>query len=279
MHELLSTFYQQQSHSSRAHAPLLLPLPEHWNDHLKVIEFAFQPVVSRDCKTIFGTEALLRGYEKAGFKSIKSFFDTAFAEGVLHALDVSLRFLAILQWRSIFGRSNTRLFYNLDARCVNGDSYEPGQTAALLQHCQLETGRVYLELSEQHEILPQRQIELILKSYRSQGYFLALDDYGVGFAGLRTLFFTKPEILKIDRFFIDGINQDVRKQQFMKYLIEFAHAHKIAVVAEGVETPSEIDMCLALGADLLQGYGIKRPTTHWSEGLTIDRISKDARLH
>ena len=275
-HEFLSGFRRNKNKASISDMPLLLPLPDHWNRHLKTIYFAFQPLVARDGKTIFGVEALLRGYERAGFKTIKSFFDEAFEDNVLHALDVSLRFKAILQWRSIFGTSNCRLFYNLDTRCVNGDTYEPGQTAAMLKYYNLETGRVYLELSEQHEILPRKQIDLLLKSYRSQGYLLALDDYGVGFAGLRTLFLTKPEIIKVDRFFIDGIDQDERKQQFMKHLTVFAHDNDIKVVAEGVETAGEIKMCLSLGADYLQGYAILRPTPNWDGKIKVDSNSKQA---
>ena len=61
-HEFLSGFRQDKNKVSTSDAPLLLPLPDHWNRNLNTIYFAFQPLVARDGKTIFGVEALLRGY-------------------------------------------------------------------------------------------------------------------------------------------------------------------------------------------------------------------------
>jgi EAL domain-containing protein (putative c-di-GMP-specific phosphodiesterase class I) len=64
----------------------------------------------------------------------------------------------------------------------------------------------------------------------------------------------------------------------MKHLTTFAHENKIEVVAEGVETDAEVKMCLGLGADYLQGFGILRPTPNWNQKINVDPVTRAATL-
>ena len=68
-----------------------------------------------------------------------------------------------------------------------------------------------------------------------------------------------PQIIKIDRSLLSGINDDATKQENCKNIIEKMHALGKRVVAEGVETKEEFDYLVSIGADLFQGYYLARP--------------------
>ena len=251
--------------------PVLLPMSELWEERVRRVHFAYQPIVERDGRTIHGIEALLRGVESAGFDSIPAFFDLAHEDEVLHAVDLALRHRVLTECTGLIKYGGCRLFYNLDARCVIDSRHTPGQTEAMLEHLGLDRGMVVLEINEQHPLRPGAYFEQMLETYRDQGYRIALDDYGVGFSHLQSLFMTAPDYLKIDRYFVDGIDQDPKRQFFVRRLIDFARDLGSRVVVEGVETAGERDCCIQLGADFLQGYLLCRPTPS-----IIDRVEMDA---
>ena len=87
----------------------------------------------------------------------------------------------------------------------------------------------------------------------------ALDDYGSGYSNSNTLLELAPSYIKVDIGIIGGIDADPDKQQVAEGIISYAHDHGMKIVAEGIETASELRTVIALGADLLQGYFLARP--------------------
>ncbi|MBO6802990.1 MAG: GGDEF domain-containing protein, partial [Thalassospira sp.] len=231
-----------------------------WQQVVEKVDFAFQPIVSPHTGHVFGYEALLRRWEEAGFTSIQALFDTAWDTGNLHSVDMMLRAKAIEKFARFPGAKRLKLFYNFDNRVVKTEDYQPGQTAALLSDAGLERDTIFLEISERHDISNAGYLKDILVRYRSQGFKIAIDDYGSGFAQLRALYECEPDIIKIDRFFIDGIDRDRRKELFVTQITAFAHMIAAQVVAEGVETREEFLCCRRLGCDLVQGFFIARPS-------------------
>jgi hypothetical protein len=86
-----------------------------------------------------------------------------------------------------------------------------------------------------------------------------LDDFGTGYSGLKTLYYLDPQYIKIDRFFITDILKDKKKKLFISNIINIAHQSGIKVLAEGVETLDELNVCRDIGCDLAQGYYIQKP--------------------
>lgn len=232
-----------------------------WQQVVEKIDFAFQPIVSPHTGHVFGYEALLRRWDDAGFPSIQSLFDTAWDTGNLHSVDMMLRTKAIEKFARLPDANRLKLFYNFDNRVVKTEDYQPGQTAALLADAGLERDTIFLEISERHDISNAGYLKDILLRYRSQGFKIAIDDYGSGFAQLRALYECEPDIIKIDRFFIDGIDRDRRKELFVTQMTAFAHMIAAQVIAEGVETREEFLCCRRLGCDLVQGFFVARPST------------------
>jgi len=94
---------------------------------------------------------------------------------------------------------------------------------------------------------------------RRVGFLMALDDVGAGHSNLDRIPLFRPDIIKIDRTLITGIDADFYKQETMKSLVSLSRRIGALVVAEGIETEPEAVTALELGCDLLQGYYLRRP--------------------
>ena len=222
--------------------PVRLPLPLPWEERLDAVHFAFQPIVRADDLQVDGVEALLRGVQKAGFVAIQDLFDQAYVDGVLHTFDIALRHKLLRESAPLLRQHKKRLFYNLDTRCVMDEDDGVERTARLIAAVGLEAHQVCLEISEQHQLIPARHVAATLELYRAHGYGVALDDYGVGYGQLRSLFLTSPDVLKIDQFFVSQVDQDPKRRLFLRRLCEFGSELGATVVAEGVETAAELEV-------------------------------------
>lgn len=236
-----------------------------WNEINEVLDFALQPIVNIHTGVCFGYEVLLRNSEKAGFRNIDDVFDCAYEEKFLYKLDLMLREKAVKKFLKTPNYLNTKLFYNIDNRVLEMPDYFPGNTCKILQEYNISTSSICFKLSEKHEFKSFIAIKSILNLYKQQGYKIAVDDFGNGFSGLQLLYHTEPDYIKIDRFFISGIESDSRKKLFISNIVNMAHTLGILVIAEGVETEAEFYICKQIGCDLVQGYLVQRPTVNVGE--------------
>lgn len=232
-----------------------------WLSRLSYTDFAFQPIVNIHTGICYGYEALLRNFEAAGFASVDDLFDRAYRDHVLYAVELALREKAICKFSQLEWKNHVKLFFNLDNRVLSAKAYKPGNTVNILKYHNLSQDSLCFEISERHELPHAKKAIDILNAYRSQGFKIAVDDCGTGFAGLKLLYYTKPDFIKIDRFFIQDITHDPNKRLFVSSIVNLAHVMGSIVVAEGVETKEEYYSCLNIGCDLIQGYLIQYPET------------------
>ncbi|MBF0211623.1 MAG: GGDEF domain-containing protein [Desulfamplus sp.] len=232
---------------------------DEWLKRIAKIDFAFQPIVNIHTGVCYGYEALLRNYKEAGFETIDSFFNEAYCDKLLHNIDTDLRKKVIKKFSLLPNDQSVKLFFNLDSRILESCDYEFGNTAKMLKLYGLPQSTICFELSEKYEFVNPREAAKVLKSYRSQGFNIAMDDYGSGFSGFQMLYYSEPEFIKIDRFFIHDISKDTKKRLFVSNIVNIAHLLGIVVIAEGVETESEYFICRDLGCDLVQGYFVQHP--------------------
>ncbi|MBP7461800.1 MAG: GGDEF domain-containing protein [Candidatus Delongbacteria bacterium] len=235
-------------------------LSQIWQDKISQIDYAFQPIVNIHTGITFGFEALLRDYQKAGHSSIQDFFDSAYREKTLYQVDLKLREKVVDKFMQLPFYQGSKLFYNLDNRVLLLPDYSPGNTCKMLEKKKLHQSSICFEISEKHELVSFIESKSIFNLYKQQTYKIAIDDFGSGFSGLQLLYHSAPDYVKIDRFFIDGINCDSRKKLFVSSIINLAHILGIEVIAEGVETEAEFYACSEIGADYIQGYLIQCPT-------------------
>nr|WP_246499672.1 GGDEF domain-containing protein [Azospirillum soli] len=231
-------------------------MPADWRATLSVLDYAFQPIVQMRTGRCHGVEALLRGFERTPFAGANDLLDAACVQGVLAEVECALHAKAVEAYRALEGWQGAKLFLNIDARLVGmpGSPWLDGRAAGDRRLS------VNLEISERRELQPDNSVEQAIEAYRQAGVGVALDDFGVGFAGLRLLHESKPDYVKIDRYFVSGIDQDMRKRAIANSLVSYAHALGILIIVEGVETETEFHTCRDLGCDFAQGYLICRPS-------------------
>ncbi len=231
-------------------------LPDDWRATLSVLDYAFQPIVQMRTGRCHGVEALLRGFGRTPFADAYDLLDAACAQGVLAEVECALHGKAVEAYSALEGWPEAKLFLNIDARLVGvpGSPWLDGRASGDRRLS------VTLEISERRELRPDNSVERAIEAYRQAGVGVALDDFGVGFAGLRLLHESKPDYVKIDRYFVSGIDRDMRKRAIANALVGYAHALGILIIAEGVETETEFHTCRDLGCDFAQGYLIGRPS-------------------
>ncbi len=236
-----------------------------WSSRLGRIDYAFQPIVNIHTGNTFGFEALLRCHQEAGFSSIDELFDQAYADGLLHQVDLALRKKALAKFARFRKKNAAKLFYNLDNRLFDSMDYCPGNTMGILSSLGYSQNDICFEISEKHQFHDNSDVAKILEAYHSQGFKIAVDDCGTGFSGLQLIYYTEPDYIKIDRFFIQNMENDPKKRLVVSTIVNFAHFMGSLVLAEGVETRDEYNQCKAIGCDMIQGYFIQRPTRNIEE--------------
>ena len=107
-------------------------LPQEWQNKLKILDIAFQPILNIHTGKIFAVEALLRNYQEAGFESIFSLFDEAYQKNILYSFDIALRRKTIEKFTKIAIYQNIKLFYNLDNRLFEMPDFAQGNTKKIL---------------------------------------------------------------------------------------------------------------------------------------------------
>src|SRR3954468_21607980 len=98
-----------------------------------------------------------------------------------------------------------------------------------------------------------------MASLRAMGYRIAIDDLGACYAGLTSFAQLEPEVVKVDMSLVRGIDRSAVKQKLVRSIIALCTELGIHLIAEGIETPEERDMLVALGGDLCQGYLFAKP--------------------
>ncbi len=236
-------------------------LAQIWLQRLQELDIAFQPIVNIHTGNLYGVEALLRGVQNIGFSTVFELFDEAYKEDVLYSFDLALREKVIQKFMMIDEYMHIKLFINLDNRLLEMSDYCQGNTVRLLKKYGLQKEMICFELSERHEIRHGAALEDMLANYKGEGFNIAVDDFGSGYAGYKLLHQSAPDIIKIDRFFMGSICKDKKKRILVKGIVAIAVQLGITVIAEGIENETELLTCRELGCHLVQGYAIQKPTT------------------
>ena len=185
-----------------------------WRKFINKIDFAFQPIINTFTSELFGVEALIRNYEILEFNSIFEIFDRAYNEGILYQLDLELRKKAIEKFSKNWLWYKT--IFNLDNRIIFSPDLTPNNTLHILQKYNLQQKRICSEISEKNTLKAPYSLTQLLNRYKLEEFNLAIDNFGTGIAGLKSLYYTDTDFLKIDRFFISGLQKDNKKQIFIK---------------------------------------------------------------
>jgi diguanylate cyclase (GGDEF)-like protein len=217
----------------------------------------FQPIVSLSDRHILGYEALTRGPSNSALHSPINLFAVARQGGRLSELELACRESACRRFSQ--QKLAGKLFLNISPESLLEASHPPGRTLQMLESYGIPPSQVVIELTEQTPTDDFGLLYNALHHYRDMGFSIALDDLGAGYSSLRLWSELRPDYVKIDRHFIDGIHQDAVKREFVGSMLQMAKASRAMVIAEGIELPEELEVLIEMGVDLVQGYLLCRP--------------------
>ena len=221
------------------------------------IKIHFQPIVHLQTRQIYGYEGLARGPVNTVLHSPTRLFEAATRAGRLAELDLLCRRTVIKRFAQL--NLPGRLFVNVDPFSLVHEHFREGQTLEFVEQAGLNPSQLIIELTETHPVEDVQLMQQAMVHYREMGFRVALDDLGAGYSGLKLWSEIRPDIVKIDRHFIQGVDQDRTKQQFVANILKTAAALGCRVITEGVETEREYATLRKLGVEMLQGYYFCRP--------------------
>ncbi|QGT78239.1 EAL domain-containing protein [Guyparkeria halophila] len=232
----------------------------------------FQPVVACDSGRVLGWEALLRG--PAGpLHSPLDLFHAAKRHGCLVELDVLSHRLAIRRFADSAAGAAGRLFLNVMIESVQSGAHLKGLTGECVERLGLESRRIVMEISELHPTTDTASLARAVTHFQREGFQVALDDVGAGYNGLRLWAETRPDLIKVDRYFVDGIHASDEKRRFLETIVRLAHSLGSQVVGEGLEHPADLEVLNTLNVEMAQGYLYAHPA---SVPPLIERVAPDS---
>jgi EAL domain-containing protein (putative c-di-GMP-specific phosphodiesterase class I) len=218
---------------------------------LRTLWMAFQPIVSVKERRVVGYEALLRTDEPT-LKSPPALLGVAER---LHRLSEVGRTTRIRVAEAIpDAPKDAKIFVNLHAHDLH-DELLYSTRSPLAPYA----SRIVLEITERASLEDVEDLSERIERLRGLGYSLAIDDLGAGYAGLTSLTKLEPEVVKLDMSLVRGVDVSHKKQHLVSSMVRVCVDLGMIVVTEGVETVPERDTLVSLGCDVLQGYLYGRP--------------------
>ena len=214
-------------------------------------QLAYQPLVDANSKRIVAVEALLR-WNRTDGKSVSPnvFIPVAEESGLINPIGLWVLHRAMsdaMRWGDI------TLSVNISAAQLRNPEF-PIKLGELLEDTGFPAHRLELEITETCLVLDPVVAERSLDVIRGFGVNISLDDFGTGYASIGFLRQFRFEKLKLDRSLVTQAGEDDGSRAMMLSSIAMAHALKMRVTAEGVETNAQADMVRIAGADQLQGW-------------------------
>lgn len=221
------------------------------------ISSLFQPIVDIENTAIWGYEALTRGPAETALYSPIVLFDMAEKYGLLKNLESICIQSASLHFNQL-GLSG-KLFVNISHEVLIAGSQIEKQIVDLLLNSQLKPSNVVIELTERSTTDDIHALVEAAAVFRQLGFEIAIDDLGSGYSSLQLWSELKPDYVKIDRHFIQGIDSDNTKQEFIRAMYAISQITNTRILAEGVETQGELEVLRNIGLNLFQGYLFAKP--------------------
>ncbi len=213
--------------------------------------FQYQPIFGLKPFRLLGFEALCR-FTAAPYRSPDHWFNDAARAGrgvalELAAIEKAVAALAVLP---------DEIFVSINA---SPETVSSGRLPAALRDMPME--RLILEVTEHAPVADYAALFACLAPLRAAGARLAIDDAGAGYAGLQHILQLKPDVIKLDMGLTRSVDTDQARRALASALAYFAAETHCSIVAEGIETATELATLRELGVAKGQGYLLGRPLT------------------
>ena len=215
---------------------------------------AFQPILNLKKDSIEGYEVLMRIEDQGDYIPAMAFIDQIYELSLLTVFEEIIFDKAINAW--LAEKISGKLFFNMPSYFVN---YSAKGRARLedfkkeLTKAGIPAEDVMIEIPESKITATTEELLEVVSNIRTLGFKVAVDDFGVGNSSIERLLKTKPDIVKIDGFFLkEEINM-------LRWIVKGLKRLGYVVAMEHVEKAEDFELAKKLGADYAQGFYIGRP--------------------
>lgn len=221
----------------------------------------YQPKYNLRTQEIEGAEALVRWIDpEKGMIGPDSFIPLFEKNGFIIRLDFYVyeevcRHLK--QWRDE-GKRIVPVSVNVSRAHVSTDSFIP-DLAALLRKYEIPVELIELELTESLFSEDSQVVKRMVNMLKNMGFHISIDDFGSGYSSLNLLKQIPADVLKIDRAFLEEIEDSVKSKIIIAQVVQMARKINIHTVCEGVETKKQADFLRDIHCDVAQGYLFSKP--------------------
>jgi len=236
------------------------------------LSLAYQPQIDLSSGDIIGVEALSRWYHPIlGQVPPTEFIATAERIGMMKPLTnwvLNTACRQAIEWKNA-GLPALRMAVN-----VSPNQFSDSDIVSLVKRVFDETGMVpgelQLEITEGTVQTNQKNLS-VFRSLKDLGIQLAIDDFGTGYSSFASLKHLKVDCLKIDKYFFDDILKDRETLLLVRSIIEMGRNLGHEIIAEGIETPEQLDLIKELGCESAQGYLFSKPVNANEISMLLNR--------
>ena len=217
----------------------------------------FQPILDGATREAIGYEALTRGPAGHELNSPIAMIAFAAQSGMSIELERACIISALGSYRQL--RLTGRLFLNVLPQTLLDWEAFPDWLADRLADTGIDPHDVVLELTEHGLSEDETELAAAVAPLRALGCDIAIDDLGAGSSGLKTWSAIRPDYVKVDRYFVAGVEQDAVRSEILRSVVDMGRVTGCRIIAEGVENREQFALALELGVDYLQGFLFGQP--------------------
>ncbi len=231
------------------------------------IRTVYQPIFDLNTMGLYGHEALTRGPIETAFESPELLFQFAGDHEAVWELEQ----LCIESSAANYATGpGDMLFINVEADSIITLTAHREALQPLLALRK----KIVIEVTERSAIRDVPIFRDALASLRQHGFQIAIDDAGSGYASLQSIAELRPNFLKVANTLVTGLHADTIKRDVVEMLVNLARRIDAVCVAEGIETPADLDECRRLGIPYGQGFYLGVPEETPASGPARDFVSR-----
>jgi EAL domain-containing protein (putative c-di-GMP-specific phosphodiesterase class I) len=227
------------------------------------LRLVYQPLLDGRDRRINGAEALVRWeHPERGLLSPAEFLPVAEESGQIVSVGAWVIQQACIQTRSWLDNGDVdqdwTTWVNVSTRQLDRPGLEESLLAALTL-ARLPAKHIGLEITESAFLHDEKGASAQARRLHALGFRLAVDDFGTGYSSMRRLRTLPLDHLKIDGSFVAGVTSNGADRAIVTACVQLAEALGMLPVAEGVETPEQLEVLAAIGCHVTQGYWLTQP--------------------
>lgn len=234
----------------------------------------YQPKVDVKSRKLIGAEALCRWRTESGCSMPSNFISILEADGCITALDFFMLEQVCILLSKLFreGVEPVKVSVNFSKRHLTNNKLVE-EIVEVIDRYEIPHRYVEVELTEGEDFRNNTIMESVVDNLSDMGIKTSIDDFGTGYSSLGLLKTLSIDVLKIDKSFIpvSPFDENDKSYLMLQGVVSLAKSLGLSIVAEGVETPEQLELVENMGCDIVQGYIFDKPL---SESDFIDRIKR-----